>query len=542
MEDGAVLRAWMASAVPALEGARERIDAVNVFPVADGDTGTNVLLTLRGAADEVAGLDSDASGAEVWRAMARGALLAARGNSGMIVSRYLGGLAEASGNGLPAALERAATAAREAVHQPEDGTVLTVAAVVAGAAREATTRGLADAEALVAGADAGRTDLARISAAHPVLRSARVVDAGACALLVLLDALAGALAARSGPVDLEWLAEQAPDAADTPTSALADGMFEVMAVLHSGPGTPDPDDLGAALAAVGESIAVVDADGLRTAHLHTADPAAALRLLCGPRGEADTATVRQLVGTPRALVACISEPALAAPLALLGAVVLVLPGGDVAVEVARTAVDRAVQDAHAPAHTVPMRPRAMSHSADPGAARPVVVLPGACLDAVAVDPVAVDPVAVDSVAVDLVAVDPGGTSSPATPRILLPGATDDLSVLALAAIPEPEGEQLADALRAALDGLRTATAGCLAEAVDVVDRLWCPAPAGAVLPAPTITVLLGTGTTADDGPALADRLSARYPDAAVLVAGPVPHPAAFRVAVTLPPTAEEVRP
>ncbi|NKY09355.1 DAK2 domain-containing protein, partial [Cellulomonas hominis] len=94
--DGAVLRDWLGRALPALEAARERIDAVNVFPVPDGDTGTNVLLTVRGAADELAGLDAAADGDAVLRALARGALLAARGNSGVILSRYLGGLAGAA--------------------------------------------------------------------------------------------------------------------------------------------------------------------------------------------------------------------------------------------------------------------------------------------------------------------------------------------------------------------------------------------------------------------------------------------------------------
>ncbi len=233
-----MLRDWLDRAVPALEAARERIDAVNVFPVPDGDTGTNVLLTVRGAADEVAALPGGArstavgaaqvapgtapgaDGAALLRALARGALLSARGNSGVILSRYLGGLAAAASGSLAAALAAAAEAARSAVPEPEDGTVLTVAAVVAAAAADVAARGAGDADVLDAGVAAGRADLARISAAHPVLRSARVVDAGACALLVLLDALAGALAGRPGPVDVGWLDEHG--AASDPAGAGSD--------------------------------------------------------------------------------------------------------------------------------------------------------------------------------------------------------------------------------------------------------------------------------------------------------------------------------
>ena len=229
-----MLRDWLGRAVPALEAARERIDAVNVFPVPDGDTGTNVLLTVRGAADEVAALPAGADGATVLRALARGALLSARGNSGVILSRYLGGLAGEASGSLPDALAAAAAAARSAVPEPEDGTVLTVAAVVADAAGRAAAPGVDEAAALGAGVAAGRTDLARISAGHPVLRSARVVDAGACALLVLLDALAAALAGSAGPVDVAWLDAHdgaEPAGAGPGETAGAHG-YEVVALLR----------------------------------------------------------------------------------------------------------------------------------------------------------------------------------------------------------------------------------------------------------------------------------------------------------------------
>lgn len=333
-----MLRDWLDRAVPALAAARERIDAVNVFPVPDGDTGTNVLLTVRGAADEVAALpagDDGATddGATVLRALARGALLSARGNSGVILSRYLGGLAGAASGALPDALAAAAAAARSAVPEPEDGTVLTVAAAVADAAGHAAARGAGDAAALDAGVAAGRADLGRISAAHPVLRSARVVDAGACALLVLLDALAAALAGRPAPVDVGWLDEHdaAGDPAGEPAASTGAGPagsgdggaggYEVVALLRADAGDgegPAADaiaervarDLAAALPAVGEAVAVVAGDGLVTAHVHAHAPAEVVTVLTAA-GARWTASVRTLLGVERPVVACTGSGAAA---------------------------------------------------------------------------------------------------------------------------------------------------------------------------------------------------------------------------------------
>jgi hypothetical protein len=487
--DGAVLRAWLGLAVPALEAARERIDAVNVFPVADGDTGTNALLTVRGAADAVRALDPAAPGTDVLRALSRGALLAARGNSGVIVSRYLGGLAEATDVALPEALRRAAEAARTAVHEPEDGTVLTVAARIAEVATDAGEASGGEVAALAAGVDAGRAGLARISAAHPVLRSAGVVDAGACALLVLLDALVAALDGREGPVDVAWLAEHAA-AGPAPEADPTDRAFEIMAVLHdadadaSGGGAAG--GLRVALAAVGGAVAVVEGDAVLTAHVHADDPGAVLAAVgaCGGRW---TASVRTLLGAPRAVVACTAHPALAGALALAGPVVVVLPDGVPAPE-ARAAVVRAAQDALAPAHDA-------DAARDPGGAgpgapvAPVVVLRGDRLPADGLDP-----------------------------AWSVPGrACDDLRVLA-AAVAGPEGEPA------------TAAAADPAAALAAAGRLLAAPAAGGLV------VLLGPGAGADDGLDLADRLGALHPGVPVTVAGPVPAGPAFAIAVTPSPS------
>lgn len=436
-----MLRGWLARAVPALEAARERIDAVNVFPVPDGDTGTNVLLTVRGAADEVVAAGPGADGPAVLRALARGALLSARGNSGVILSRYLGGLVAAGSAPLPEALRQAAVAARSAVPEPQDGTVLTVAAVVAEAAGAAHGPGADDAAVLAAGVAAGRADLGRISAAHPVLSSARVVDAGGAALLVLLDALAGALAGSRAAVDLGWLPAPAATPGDghhdpAPTPAAGAGAaagtgtpgYEVVALLRAADASAAERlaaTLSGALAAVGDAVAVVAGDGPVTAHVHAARPADVTPLLAAG-GARWTATVRTLLGAARPVVACTASAGSATLLADAGAVAVVLPDG-VPADEARAAVARAVQDALAPVHARP----------GPGAAGPAAVATtaggttgtGGAASTVAVGP---DPTAVTVL--------PGDRLAPADldPAWTVPaGACDDAGVLAALSAPAP---------------------------------------------------------------------------------------------------------
>ncbi|MGM9386760.1 DAK2 domain-containing protein, partial [Streptomyces antibioticus] len=144
--DALAVRTWCGLALTALGRAREEIDAINVYPVADGDTGTNLYLTVESAATAVeavfAGYEAGADGgapslADAVRAMAHGALIGARGNSGTILAQLLRGMAQVlaaegraahtGGEGLRLALRRAADSARLAVAHPVEGTVLSVA-------------------------------------------------------------------------------------------------------------------------------------------------------------------------------------------------------------------------------------------------------------------------------------------------------------------------------------------------------------------------------------------------------------------------------
>src|SRR5690606_14540365 len=137
LEDPAVVRAWAAGASAALQRERAAIDRVNVFPVADADTGTNLSLTLREGELAVRAAPEQATGAQLLATLARAAVLGARGNSGVILSEWLRGLAVAARRGGTAAdlLGRAAASARSAVERPAEGTILTAADAAAAAAR-----------------------------------------------------------------------------------------------------------------------------------------------------------------------------------------------------------------------------------------------------------------------------------------------------------------------------------------------------------------------------------------------------------------------
>jgi len=333
--DAGVVRAWVHGALDGLRAARERIDAVNVFPVADSDTGTNVLLTVTGGAELVDQQPGDATAGALTAAFARGAMLAARGNSGVIVSQYLAGLARRLDDGagpvdVAAAFVHAARAARQSMTDPQEGTVLTVGDVVAQAATTAADAGADVASLLAQVLDDAHRSLATVSATHPVLRRAHVLDAGACALLVVLGALARAAAgADDATPDVTWLpvaGAQHDDAA-----AVGGGAFEVMALVRGG-----DQDLGATLrqglAGVGDSVAVVGADGWWHVHVHTDDPAAAIGV-CAP-GRREQVVVRALEsphGQGAAvvdddawgIVVCTSAPALSPWFAAAGAVAVV---------------------------------------------------------------------------------------------------------------------------------------------------------------------------------------------------------------------------
>jgi len=362
-----VLRTWVSQARERLEAHRATLDALNVFPVRDRDTGTNLSLTLAEAAAAIAALPAAASAARVSVAMARGALVGARGNSGVIVSQYLGALLRHGGgstdrqaeSGPAGALQAAATAAYAAVARPVEGTVLTIGREVAAGARAAAVAGAADPAGVVAaGVAAGYAALERTPEQLLALRRAGVVDAGALGLLLILDGLVAALGGRdegepaptgqAGGWADRWTgpSDHAPhDGHDEESDEPVDGgQFEVMYLVR---GTPDgpgyrstPTDvraeLSAALSAAGGSVAVVGGDGLWQAHVHTDRPLDVLALVPPAATRAGQFRIRHLAtqagvhGIHRralGLVAVTGAVGLVPDLARAGAVVVLVPPG-----------------------------------------------------------------------------------------------------------------------------------------------------------------------------------------------------------------------
>ncbi len=277
LDDAAVHR-WCGGGLAALRAHQHEIDELNVYPVPDGDTGTNLVLTLTSAAEALAATANEAVAdralegevvqgdrpaplGRALRRMARGALLGARGNSGVIVSQILRGMADslataaaAHGGDLARALRTATEAAYAAVARPVEGTVLSVVAAAAdAAARLKSDDVVAVAQAAArAAADA----LARTPQQLPVLARAGVVDAGGRGLCLLLDALVEALRGTA-PVVAEPPAE--PMVAPRPAVPDHDGSgfgYEVQYLLDAGPEAvaalrPRLDALGDSLVVVG---------------------------------------------------------------------------------------------------------------------------------------------------------------------------------------------------------------------------------------------------------------------------------------------------
>ncbi|MCA1710668.1 MAG: DAK2 domain-containing protein [Actinobacteria bacterium] len=278
--DAAALRQWCLASRDALTAARTEIDDLNVYPVPDGDTGTNLQLTMSSVADAVAAAPADMAGTA--KAMAYGALMGARGNSGVILSQLLRGLAEVLGEQEQAgpedvqrALVRAAELGYAAVATPVEGTILTVAREAAASAAEI---GRSTLEAVVRAGAAGATAaLARTPDQLPQLKAAGVVDAGGRGLCVLLDALeqvvTGAAPALPAPVLLVPRDRSGLVAAREAGSD--EFAYEVQFLLRDA-SEDAVEVLKEQLGALGDSLVVVGGDGLHNVHVHVNDVGAAV--------------------------------------------------------------------------------------------------------------------------------------------------------------------------------------------------------------------------------------------------------------------------
>ncbi|MGW8983122.1 DAK2 domain-containing protein [Streptomyces parvus] len=317
--DAVAVRTWCSLALEALGRERAEIDAINVYPIADGDTGTNLYLTVESAAAAVeavfaaheTGTTAPAT-ADAVRAMAHGALIGARGNSGTILAQLLRGMAGVLADGgdaahLRLALTSAADAARQAVAHPVEGTVLTVAAEAAQAVRGEDP----DLRTVVTAAYEGaRAALARTPEQLAVLGRAGVVDAGGRGLVAVLGALVETVTGQApvrGPRTASGNAAKAPVTVDggsvvglpvggTPVEGVTEGGLPASAPVEGPLDCPEDGGAGPAfeviylleardeqvarlrtrLDALGDSLVVVGGDGLWHVHVHVDDAGAAV--------------------------------------------------------------------------------------------------------------------------------------------------------------------------------------------------------------------------------------------------------------------------
>ncbi len=274
-------------ALAALAAAREEIDALNVYPVPDGDTGTNMFLTLESARNAM--LEATQQHEDDLRAalgaFARGALLGARGNSGVIFSQLVGALckrlAEAGPDDRSAAvfaegLSLATDASYAAVGQPVEGTILSVARAASDAAVEvARDEEKRLGHVIRAAAAAARVALDRTPDQLRVLRDAGVVDAGGRGLCVVLDAAETAVTGKRAVSDLHPLGTRAIPVPLPSGDLTEDGpAYEVMFLLDAA--DERIPTLRRQLAPLGDSLVVVGGDGLWNVHVHVDDVGAAV--------------------------------------------------------------------------------------------------------------------------------------------------------------------------------------------------------------------------------------------------------------------------
>ena len=263
-----------------LEAARRRIDDLNVFPVPDGDTGTNMARTVQALAAGLAAL-GPADATRQAETATRAALMGARGNSGIILSQVVRGAAlelardgRFDGAAVARALAAASDAAYAAVTVPVEGTMLTVIREMARGADAARDGGAE--RALEAALAEGERALARTPELLPRLREAGVVDAGGAGLVELLRGLLAGV--RGEPAPPPRLAAELGHAVALDAMHAEPSAYRYCTSFLVEGEAVDRDELTAALAAFGDSVLVVGAPPAFKAHVHTDDPGGALRV------------------------------------------------------------------------------------------------------------------------------------------------------------------------------------------------------------------------------------------------------------------------
>jgi DAK2 domain fusion protein YloV len=287
LADGQTLKEMFASGTAWLEKSAPDINAINVFPVPDGDTGTNMVLTMKFALEE-AKSSSDDQVSSVAKSLAHGALMGARGNSGVILAQFLRGLAKGlgdkthfGGGDFARALAEASRAAYKGIVNPVEGTILTVLKDASKAAQEAVKDDDALVSVLEAAVKSAEDSVARTPSLLPVLRDAGVVDAGGQGLYVLLDGALQFLKGESYKIQyrrprlIVAETELVPKAAQRPTQLETPHGYCTNFVMEGQ--NLDLDKIEKGLKKKGQSLIITGDDTLVRVHIHSFEPGEILK-------------------------------------------------------------------------------------------------------------------------------------------------------------------------------------------------------------------------------------------------------------------------
>ena len=279
MINAAAFKDCMLCAYAALQANVQTINDLNVFPVPDGDTGTNMGLTMERAAQELRKKDFDTV-ASASDCVASALLRAARGNSGVIlsllfrgISKKLKGLHEADAKTFAAAMQEGVEAAYKAVMKPAEGTILTVSRLASAAAAETAAKDAGLEKTFEAAIRAGDEALADTVNLNPVLKKAGVVDAGGMGYMVILkamfDSLRGTFVPPEDQIRIEEIAENPAgyDARENITFA-----FDTVYIVRKNAPDVDLEPLRAYLGGVGDSLVINEDDEIFKVHVHTDTP------------------------------------------------------------------------------------------------------------------------------------------------------------------------------------------------------------------------------------------------------------------------------
>ena len=278
--NGAAYRKMLLSAAASIEIQKQQINDLNVFPVPDGDTGTNMSMTLNTAAAELRKCD-DVRLTKAADVAASAMLRGARGNSGVILSllfrgfsKSLKGAEEADGTGFAAALNAGVEAAYKAVMKPAEGTILTVSRLAAVAAADASEENPCLETTLIAAIGAAKEALANTINQNPVLKKAGVVDAGGMGFVVILEGMLSSLQGKDIEPPAAGEVKESADFAnltDEDITFTFDTVFIVRKNEHT-----DLDAFRAYLNSIGDSLVIGEDDDAFKVHVHTDIPGAAL--------------------------------------------------------------------------------------------------------------------------------------------------------------------------------------------------------------------------------------------------------------------------